>query len=70
MLFNARANFFTETLGSDNDFQKYFVQELLYMPLTDKINLDQRLGFDKVAGNDAPFYMYPAVNMRGILKIF
>jgi len=66
MLFNARANFFTETLGSDNDFQKYFLQELLYMPLSDKINLDHRVSFDKVTGDDAPFYMYPAVNMRGV----
>ena len=66
MLFNARANFFTETLGSDNTFQKYFLQELLYMPLNEKINLDHRISFDKVVGDEAPFYMYPAVNMRGV----
>jgi len=66
MLFNARANFFSETVGSDNDFQKYFFQELLYVPLTEKINLDHRFIFDKVVGEEAPFYMYPAVNMRGV----
>ena len=66
MLFNARANFFSETVGSDNDFQKYFFQELLYVPLTEKINLDHRFVFDKVVGDEAPFYMYPAVNMRGV----
>ena len=66
MLFNARANFFTKTVGSDNDFQKYLLQELLYMPLTEKINLDHRFVFDKVVGEDAPFYMYPSVNMRGV----
>jgi outer membrane protein assembly factor BamA len=66
MLFNARANFFTESLGSDNDFQKYFLQELLYMPLSEKINLDHRVSFDKVVGDEAPFYMYPSVNMRGV----
>lgn len=65
MLFNARANFFTEAAGSDNDFQKYFVQELLYLPLSEKINFDQRFSFDTVRG-DAPFFMYPAVNMRGV----
>ena len=66
MLFNARANFFTESLASDNDFQKYFLQELLYMPLSEKINLDHRVSFDKVVGDEAPFYMYPSVNMRGV----
>jgi outer membrane protein assembly factor BamA len=66
MLFNARANFFFESIGSDNEFQKYFFQELLYVPLTEKINLDHRFVFDKVVGEEAPFYMYPAVNMRGV----
>ena len=66
MLFNARANFFSESFGSDNTFQKYFFQELLYVPLTEKINLDHRFVFDRVVGEEAPFYMYPAVNMRGV----
>jgi len=66
MLFNARANLFDESVGSDNDFQKYFLQELLYVPLTPKINLDHRFIYDSIKGDDAPFYMYPAVNMRGV----
>ncbi|NOR54732.1 MAG: BamA/TamA family outer membrane protein [Sulfurovum sp.] len=66
MLFNARVNLFDEKVGSDNDFQKYFLQELLYVPLSSNINLDHRFIFDKIVGEDAPFYMYPAVNMRGV----
>lgn len=66
MLFNARANFFDEKLGSDNAFEKYYLQELLYVPLSSKVNLDHRFVFDKIVGEDAPFYMYPAVNMRGV----
>ena len=66
MLFNVRANLFDERVGSDYDFKKYFLQELLYIPLTSDINLDHRLVFDKVVGDDAPFYMYPSVSMRGV----
>ena len=66
MLFNARANFFGDYAGSDNTFQKYFLQELLYIPLGEKINFDQRFVFDSIGGGEAPFYMYPFVAMRGV----
>jgi hypothetical protein len=66
MLFNARANFFGDYAGSDNTFQKYFLQELLYIPLGEKINFDQRFVFDSIRGDEAPFYMYPFVAMRGV----
>ena len=66
MLFNARANFFGDYAGSDNTFQKYFFQELLYMPLGEKVNFDQRFVYDTIRGEEAPFYMYPFVAMRGV----
>jgi len=66
MIFNGRAMFFNEAIGSDNTFEKYSLQELLYIPLTSKINFDNRLAYAQVVGDDAPFYMYPSIDMRGV----
>jgi hypothetical protein len=66
MIFNFRANFFDKSFGGDESFQKYFLQELLYLPITKKLNFDHRLIYDQISGKDAPFYMYPSPNMRGL----
>jgi outer membrane protein assembly factor BamA len=65
-LFNLRLNFYDKALASDYEFQRYLVQDLFYFPITDKFNFDQRFSYEQLSGNEAPFYMYPAVFMRGV----
>ena len=66
MIFNAMGIFFDERLGSDNTFQRYLLQELLYVPVSPTLNFDHRLSYAQVAGDEAPFYLYPSIDMRGV----
>ena len=66
MIFNALGIFFDERLGSDNTFQRYLLQELLYVPVSSTLNFDHRLSYAQVAGDEAPFYLYPSIDMRGV----
>jgi outer membrane protein assembly factor BamA len=65
-LLNLRLSFYDEAFGSDYKFQRYLLQDLLYYPVNKKFNFDQRFSYEQLVGNEAPFYMYPAVFMRGI----
>jgi len=66
MIFNVLALFFDKNLGGDYTFQRYLAQELLYIPVTSTINFDQRLSYAQIVGKEAPFYLYPSINLRGV----
>lgn len=66
MIFNAMGIFFDEKFGGDNTFQRYLLQELLYLPVSSTLNFDNRLSYAQIAGDEAPFYLYPSIDMRGV----
>jgi outer membrane protein assembly factor BamA len=66
MIFNANMARFDKALGSHYSYERYIFQELLYIPLNERFNFDQRLYYSQVGGDEAPFFMYPFINMRGV----
>jgi hypothetical protein len=52
-------------LGSDNEFQAYSGKAFKYLHLSDDFNLALRAEGQTV-GVDAPFFLYPSVQIRGI----
>jgi len=66
MIFNANLAFFDKNIGSQYSYQLYTLQELLYIPINDEFYFDQRLFYSMISGKEAPFFMYPFVNMRGV----
>jgi outer membrane protein assembly factor BamA len=66
MIFNANLAFFDKSIGSQYSYQLYTLQELLYIPINDEFYFDQRLFYSMISGKEAPFFMYPFVNMRGV----
>ena len=65
-LLNLRASLFEKFFGSQSKFQRYLAQELIYIPLSKNLHFDHRLGFETVVGEEAPFYFYPMISMRGV----
>jgi hypothetical protein len=56
---------FSEQLGSDNNFQRTSITGVHYRPLNEKWNLGV-LGTASFSFGDSPFYLIPAISMRGV----
>jgi hypothetical protein len=56
---------FSESLGSDADFQRASITGVHYRPLSDTWFLGV-LGSASVSFGEAPFYLIPAISMRGV----
>jgi len=63
---NGRAMIFNRAVGSDLDFERYRLRGLLYLPLAERFNLDFDLTARSIRGDEAPFYAYPALDLRGM----
>lgn len=60
------ARTYADWLGGDSDFMAYSGKIFQYLPLVkDRLDLALRLQGDTV-GDNAPFFLYPSVQMRGI----
>ncbi len=65
---NFKANFFSEAVGGDSDFQRYMLKSFFYFPLTEKWNVNLNISGDSMGNTDeeTPFYTYPFINLRGL----
>lgn len=63
---NFKSSFYDKNVGSDNNFQKYTGNGFFYMPATDKLNVNLKISAESIGGNEAPFYAYPFVSLRGM----
>jgi len=61
----AGVDLFSETVGSDYNFQKVNGVAMYYAPLAEKLTLGLR-GDVKLSYGDVPFYLKPFVMMRGV----
>ena len=61
----AEATFYERAFGSSNDFQAYRAHVFDYLPLSPRYTLGLRADA-RMARGDAPFYMLPFVDMRGV----
>ena len=59
------ARTYQEWLGSDDEFMAYSGKVFKYFHLSDDFDLALR-GEAQTVGSDAPFFLYPSVQMRGI----
>jgi hypothetical protein len=59
------ARTYADWLGSDEEFQSYSAKASKYLDLSDDFILALRLEANTV-GSDAPFFLYPSVQIRGI----
>jgi len=59
------ARTYADWLGSDEEFQGYSGKIFKYLHLSDDFDLALRVEGNTV-GSDAPFFVYPSVQMRGI----
>ncbi|OQX57598.1 MAG: hypothetical protein B5M52_07055 [Helicobacteraceae bacterium 4484_230] len=66
MIFNANLAFFDKAIGSKYSYRRYMFQELLYLPLFKTLFFDQRFYYSLVSGEEAPFFSYPFIQMRGV----
>jgi len=66
MIFNANLAFFDKAIGSRYSYRRYTLQELLYLPLFKTLFFDQRFYYSEVSGDEAPFFAYPFIQMRGV----
>ena len=66
MLLSAEETFFNEAFGGDDNFEIYKLQGLFYQPLANDLFLDFKISFEGVSDDEAPFYMYPSINLRGV----
>lgn len=66
MMLNFQNTYFREDFGGDENFERYKVQGLFYQPIHEKVNLDLRANFEAISGDEAPFFMFPFIDMRGI----
>ena len=64
----AGASFWAEFLGGDDDFQTGYIVAMQYLPLHPKLDLGLR-GDLNLSFGDAPFYMRPFIDMRGVPKM-
>lgn len=63
---SAKANIFSKAVGSDNDYQRYMSRGLFYFPVTKKLNLNLSVSLENLRGDEAPFYAYPFIVLRGM----
>lgn len=66
--FEADAGFYSKALGGDDDFQRLDVVAMQYLPLHERLVLGAR-GDGSFSFGDAPFYMRPYVDLRGVSKM-
>ncbi|MBE9564513.1 MAG: BamA/TamA family outer membrane protein [Proteobacteria bacterium] len=68
--FNAaiEAWLFRDSVGGDNEFEKYLAKLIYFTPVSDSLVLGLRSEVETVEGGlrDVPFYQYPFVYLRGI----
>ncbi|HWS25123.1 MAG TPA: BamA/TamA family outer membrane protein [Xanthomonadales bacterium] len=62
---DASVALFSETLGSDADYQRVSLTAIHYRPLSDTLFLGV-LGSAGFSYGDSPFYLIPAIYMRGV----
>jgi len=62
----SKVSFFDEAFGSKRKFELYGMQGLFYLPINKKLHLEQRVRYDQIVGEDAPFFFYPFLQMRGV----
>ena len=55
-----------ETWGGDSDFNKYRGLANFWIPASTNWVLGFRVDAEAIDGDDAPFYEYPFINMRGV----
>jgi len=60
----ATAGFFAPALGGDDEFQRYSLTAIQYVPLHPDVIMGVR-GDATVSAGDVPFYMYPFITLRG-----
>ncbi len=63
---NLKSNFFSEAVGGDSDFQRHMFKSYFYKPVTDKLNINLNITAETMEGDDAPFYAYPFIILRGM----
>jgi len=63
---NLKSSFYSESVGSDNNFEKYKANGFFYMPATDALNVNLKITGDSIRGDEAPFYAYPFISLRGM----
>lgn len=63
--FDVSGVLFSEALGSDDNFQRASITGVHYRPLSEQWNLGV-LGSASFSFGDAPFYLIPAISMRGV----
>ncbi len=64
--FLSKVSFFDEAFGSKRKFELYGMQGLFYLPINEKLHFEQRVRYDQIVGEDAPFFFYPFLQMRGV----
>jgi hypothetical protein len=64
----AGAGLYAKALGGDDDFQTPYLIAMQYVPLHPKLDLGVR-GDLNLSFGDAPFYMRPYLDMRGVPKM-
>ena len=55
-----------EAWGGDSEFNKYRARTNFWIPASDNWIWGFRIDGEAIDGDDAPFYEYPFINMRGI----
>lgn len=63
-----RVTNYNKAIGSDADFTGINSKAFYFQPITDQFFMGYRLELNGVEG-DAPFYMYPYVDLRGIPSV-
>ena len=66
ILSEVSANYSATWLGSDDDYVTLATDFFGYLPVTSKLNSKFRFQGSYLFGNDAPFYAFPFVSLRGI----
>lgn len=66
MLAEVKGSFYREAVGSDNNFNKYRAFINYFFGLSRSVVLGLRADGEALDGDQAPFYEYPFINMRGI----
>jgi len=63
---NMKSNFFSDSVGSDKNFERHMLKSFFYIPVTDRLNVNLNISADTIDGDEAPFYSYPFIILRGL----
>ena len=63
---NLKSNFFSKAVGGDSDFQRHMFKSYFYTPVTERLNINLNISGDTMGGDEAPFYAYPFIMLRGM----